>query len=260
VIRRRAAAATALAAIAALAVGLAGYALSTPPSGTDDAARAGAQAAETPGGGAESPPADNAPSDSAAGATAAPTPDGTKAGAKEDAGKGGKDTGKDAAKESDAGPSTGSPDAPAAAPDARLAEAEQPVADPVAFGKKAAAGSFEVSLSKLEAIEGKAEGIGEVAGPAIRFVVTVRNTTDADLRLDTAVVTADYGKDAVPATELSQSGAKGFPATVAAGKEASGTFVFQIPTKERGSVRILVNQSASEQVVAFEGAAPTRKG
>ncbi|WP_345152461.1 DUF4352 domain-containing protein [Arthrobacter ginkgonis] len=253
-VRRRAATATALAAVAALAVGLAGYALSTPPRGADDAARAAAQgAAETPGGGEESPSAVETPSDSPAEATAEPTEDDADAGAKEDAEK-------DAAKEADASQPTGSPDAPGVAPDARLAETEQPVADPVAFGKKATAGSFEVSVSKLEAIEGKAEGIGEVAGPAIRFVVTVRNTSDTELSLDAAVVTAEYGKDAVPATELSQSGAKGFPATVAAGKDASGTFVFQVPTKERGSVRILVNQSASEKVAAFEGAAPTGKG
>lgn len=248
--RRRALPAVALAAVAALAVGMAGYAFSVPPKDSGEQARVAGQAAtRTAVDDGESPTAAVTPSGSPPEASAALTPEETAAGAEEDA-----------VKETAPGKPTGSPDMPQVAPDARLAETAQPVTGPFAFGKKASVGSFEVSVSKPEAIQGEAEGIGEVAGPAIRFVVTVRNTSDADLRLDAAVVTADYGKDATPATQLSQSGAKDFPATAAAGKDASGTFVFQVPTGERGIVRIFFNQSASEHVVAFKGAAPTGKG
>ncbi|GER22679.1 hypothetical protein NCCP1664_11760 [Zafaria cholistanensis] len=247
--RRRAVSVTALVAVAALAVGLGGYALSTPPGAADDAARTAAQA----GAGTL---ADSAQEDSAKTPAAAEPTSGAGAAKEKDTSAGGKD----AAKEDGPGKADGSRDVPEVAPDARLAEVEQPVAEPVALGKKATTESFKVSVSKMEAIQGKAEGVGEVAGPAVRFVVTVWNTSDKELDLGAAVVTAEYGQDRIPATELSKSGAKAFPATVAAGKDASGTFVFQMPAKERGTVRVLFNQSASEQVVAFEGAASTGKG
>lgn len=248
--RRRAASVAALAAVAALAVGLGGYALSTPPGAADDAARTAAQASA-------GTLADSVNGDSAKTPAAADSTSGAGAVKEEETPAG---AGKDAAKEDNPGESAGSHDAPELAPDARLAEVEQPVAEPVAFGKKATAEAFKVSVSRMEAIQGKAEGVGEVAGPAVRFVVTVWNTSDEELNLDAAVVMAEYGQDRIPATELSKSGARAFPATVAAGKDASGTFVFQMPAKERGTVRVLFNQSASEQVVAFEGAAPTGKG
>lgn len=159
-------------------------------------------------------------------------------------------------KDSDKPSKSGSP---GVAPDARLAELKQPVADAVPLEKKAKTESFDVSVQKVTAIQGEGKGIGEVAGPAIRFVVSVRNTSDKALRLDSAVVTVDYGSDAIPAIQLSQSGAKEFPATVKPGKSSSGTFVFQVPNEERGAVRILFNHSAGERIVAFEGSIPTGK-
>lgn len=149
---------------------------------------------------------------------------------------------------------------PKVAADAKQAEVAQAVAKPIPVEKAASTETFDVSVAKVEGIHGDAEGIGEIAGPAIRFEMTVRNTSDKTISLENAVVLVDYGKEDTPAIQLSESGATDFPAQVEAGKDASGTFVFQIPAAERASFRILFNYSANERIVAFKGTLPHAKG
>ncbi|MCG2620540.1 hypothetical protein LVY72_01285 [Arthrobacter sp. I2-34] len=148
----------------------------------------------------------------------------------------------------------------AVAKDAELAAKSKPIAPAVQLEQAAQIDGGTVSVSKIEAIEAKADGIGEIAGPAIRFSLEVRNTSAKALKLDAADVTVEAGAQKLPAIELNGSGASGFPKAVAAGKSASGTFVFQVPEDQREQVRIHLNFSVSETVVAFEGAAPRKAG
>lgn len=111
-------------------------------------------------------------------------------------------------------------------------------------------------VSSVEAVEGTAEGPGEVAGPAIKFVITVTNDSEEPISLATAVINVDYGVDRTPASELSRSGGSPFPAEVAAGASETGTFVYTIPRDQRADVRITVDYSVDVPPLVFAGAVP----
>ncbi|MHA7277748.1 hypothetical protein ACX80O_14680 [Arthrobacter sp. Hz1] len=148
-----------------------------------------------------------------------------------------------------------------AATDAELATLEQPVSEPVDLEEPTVVTEgISARISTMEAIEAEAFGIGEIAGPALRFVITVENTTDDPVSLSNSVVNVEFGPESLPAVQLTGSGATGFPATVDAGGSASATLVFTVPADQRDQVRILLNLEASSPIAAFEGAAPGEEG
>jgi len=116
--------------------------------------------------------------------------------------------------------------------------------------------SLTAKVTKMEAVQGKANGPGEVAGPSVRFTITITNSTGKTVDLSNTVVNAYYGSDATPATELQQPGGQAFPASVASGSTATGVFVFNIPTASRNKVTVTVDTSVQNPVIAFRGAAP----
>lgn len=111
-------------------------------------------------------------------------------------------------------------------------------------------------VSKLEAVQGKADGPGEIGGPAVRFTITINNATGRAADLSNAVVNAYYGGASTPAIPLQNPGGTPFPKSVAAGSSASGVFLFNIPPSDRGAVEVTVDTSVKTPVVAFRGAAP----
>jgi hypothetical protein len=111
-------------------------------------------------------------------------------------------------------------------------------------------------VSTMEAVQGKANGPGEIAGPAVRFTITIANDTGKKVSLASTVVNAYFGTDSSPAIELQKPGGKSFPASVASGKTATGVFVFNIPKAQRQHVEVTVDTSVSNPVVAFKGSAP----
>jgi cytoskeletal protein RodZ len=111
-------------------------------------------------------------------------------------------------------------------------------------------------VSKMEAVQGKASAPGEIAGPAVRFTITITNTTGKRFDLSTTVVNAYAGADSAPAVALQSPGAKPFPSSVANGASATGVFVFNIPKADRNRVQVTVDTSVLNPVVAFKGAAP----
>lgn len=50
-------------------------------------------------------------------------------------------------------------------------------------------------VTRLEAVEGEATGPGEVAGPAVRFRLVIRNGSDQEVPLGATVVNLYYSKD-----------------------------------------------------------------
>ena len=141
--------------------------------------------------------------------------------------------------------------------DEELATIEQPVAPPVPLAAtKVVKSGVSATITELVAVEGEATGIGEIAGPAIRFKVTVVNDTGAEISLDPAVINVSYGADDAPASTLSGPGTVPFPATVAPGTSASGVFVYGVPTDARNVVKIYLNLDAATPIAAFEGQAP----
>ena len=131
------------------------------------------------------------------------------------------------------------------------------VQEPVPLTDPAAAVPGVVfSISELEAVEGVARGPGEIAGPSLRFAVSVRNDTTATVSLTSTVVNFFFGAAQSPATELAAPGGVPFPDEVAVGATAQGVFVFTVPADERDAVQIAVDYSAGVPIVLFEGVAP----
>lgn len=115
---------------------------------------------------------------------------------------------------------------------------------------------LKYQLSPLEAVSGQAAQPGEVAGPAIRFTVTITNDTQDAVSLSQAVVNVYYGADRTPGDALTEPGGSPFPASVAAGSSATATFVFRVPADQRDRVTITVDLNSTTTVQVFEGAGP----
>ncbi len=112
-----------------------------------------------------------------------------------------------------------------------------------------------VRVTRLAAIQAEAQGPGEVAGPALAVRVEIRNGGDSRLDLTDALVSLT-ASDGSPGQVMSASPTSPFPASVAAGRAASGTYVFTVAKDQRDPVRIDVTVDADLAVVAFQGEAP----
>ena len=112
------------------------------------------------------------------------------------------------------------------------------------------------AVTRMTAVTGVADGPGEIGGPSVRFTITITNTTGKTFSLSNTVVNAYYGKAATPAVQLRSPGGKDFPSSVKNGDSATGSFVFNIPKASRSSVKVTVDTSVQNPVIAFQGAAP----
>ena len=112
------------------------------------------------------------------------------------------------------------------------------------------------SIGTIEAVQGEAKGPGEVAGPAIRFTVSISNKTSAAIDLGSTVVTVDYGADRTPALELFSPGASPLPGSVGAGDTATAVYIFTVPADQRGLVHITVDYTVGVPPLEFTGAVP----
>ena len=155
-------------------------------------------------------------------------------------------------------PSTAAPsDQPAPTSEPGAAGAALPQREPVALSSKTTVDKgVTVTMSKLESVKGEAKGVGEVAGPAIRFTLDFANGGDAAYATQPIVVNAYYGTSNVPASPLSGPDAKALAASIPAHSSASATYVFTVPEDQRGSVVVTVDYQAGAPAIAFQGAAP----
>ena len=116
--------------------------------------------------------------------------------------------------------------------------------------------ALTVRVTTMEAVVGEADGPGEIAGPAVRFTITITNRTGKTVNLSDTAVNAYYGADATPALPLRMPGGVPFPASVQDGRSATGVFVFSIPVASRSLVGVTVDTSVHNPIVAFRGPAP----
>ncbi|MFP3466536.1 hypothetical protein [Leifsonia sp. SIMBA_070] len=167
-----------------------------------------------------------------------------------------------------AGQKTATPDASAPSPSAPAdkptptavpgaAGAALPQREPVALNSKTTVdNAVTVTMSKLESVKGEAQGVGETAGPSIRFTLDFANAGDAAYATQQIVVNAYFGQDNTPSSPLSGPGVTALPASIPAHSNASATYVFTVPEDQRGSVVITVDYQAGSPAIAFQGAAP----
>ncbi|TXK17732.1 hypothetical protein [Homoserinibacter sp. GY 40078] len=134
---------------------------------------------------------------------------------------------------------------------------EEPTPEPVPISSPGViTEGLDARIEDVEAVEGEAQGPGEVSGPSIRFSVVISNGTGETVDLRSAVVTVDYGADRTPALQLYKPGASPMPTTVLAGDDATGVYVFSIPKDERDIVHITVDYSVDVPPLEFAGRVP----
>ncbi len=110
-----------------------------------------------------------------------------------------------------------------------------------------------VEVTKIEDVKGEAEGPGEVAGPAIRVTVTVKNTTEKAISMDLALVNVYYGKAKTPASVLSGPGAAPLAKPIEPGKSDSGAYVFSVPKDGRNPLSVEFSYTTDAPTVIFSG-------
>lgn len=111
-------------------------------------------------------------------------------------------------------------------------------------------------LEAVEAVEGEAQGPGEVAGPAVRVTVAVTNGTDEPLDLGTSVVNVYGGADRVPGEPLSGPGVDVLAGSLAPGETVTGTYVFGLDADLRDPLQVTVSHDPTVTTVLFEGTGP----
>ena len=124
----------------------------------------------------------------------------------------------------------------------------------VPLDKKAKSGKdVMVSVVKFEDVKGKAQGPGEIAGPALRVTVEVANGSTEKLPMDLALVNLYYGKDKTPASSLSGPGVRPLTKPVAAGESATGRYVFGVPKGEQDKLTVEFSYTTDAPTVVFSG-------
>ena len=134
------------------------------------------------------------------------------------------------------------------------ADALPPSLPAVGLDQPAAVGNgITAVVSSLEAIDGTAQGPGNVAGPALRATVRITNGTPDPVSLDAVVVDLATGSDLSPASPLDDPSRSPFSGTVAPGGTAEGVYVFTVPVDDRADVTLSVGYQAGAPFLVFTG-------
>ena len=129
-----------------------------------------------------------------------------------------------------------------------------PALPEVPLNSSAAVGNGIVAaLPTIEAIQGTANGPGNIAGPAIRVTVRIQNGTTDTIALTGVAVNMYYGADRTPASPLDDPSQHPFSGTLAAGTSADGVYVFTVPADARNAVTVEVGYQAGAPLLLFTG-------
>lgn len=165
---------------------------------------------------------------------------------------------------SEAGPATPTPTGPppASTPvpqpvpgdvSATVSTGPEQTGRPVALDSPADAGDgLKASITRVRGINAKAEGPGEVSGPALALTVSVENGSRRPADLGATAVTLEDSEGA-PAAEILSPPAKPLAGTLASGKTATGTYVFRVANDRRDPIRVLVTLGSGLPVLVFRG-------
>jgi hypothetical protein len=124
----------------------------------------------------------------------------------------------------------------------------------VGLDATAAAGTgVTARLTAIDSVQSKAGAPGQVAGPALRVTVRIKNGTNADFSLDGVAVNLSYGKDNTPGSPAEDSSSSPFTGTLPAGDEAEGVYVFSVPKDSRDVVTVEVGYQPGAPLMIFSG-------
>ena len=111
-------------------------------------------------------------------------------------------------------------------------------------------------VTGLTAVMGEARGPGDIAGPSVRFVLTVTNNTAAKIPLEGAAVNLFHGTDLTPSSSLPGPGVIPLPEDLAAGATATATLVYSVPPGDRALLTITLDYTVDTPLVVFAGPGP----
>ena len=113
-------------------------------------------------------------------------------------------------------------------------------------------GGVSTTVTNVSALTTTATGPGEIAGPAVAVQVQIRNNGSTPFNLDSLFVTTNDSGGA-PGQPSTSDPASPLTGELAPADQATGTYVFRVPTTGRNPITILVSNSDSAEVVSFVG-------
>lgn len=154
---------------------------------------------------------------------------------------------------------------PAAAPTPTVSDAgtDNPTSIPVLPSETAVpfdtpapvADGVSATVSGFEAVTSESKEVGEIAGPSLRFTLTIVNDSAAPISLATALVNVYYDADQKPSQDMSNPGVVPLPDELAAGATATAVLVFDVPEDHRDDLLITLDYQPGSELVAFSGSA-----
>jgi hypothetical protein len=109
----------------------------------------------------------------------------------------------------------------------------------------------QISIGGIKDVTVKARQPGEIAGPAAAVSVKVKNTSGKPFSLGGMVVTVSY-HDGVPGDQTTAAPSKVLTGSLAVGKSAKGTYVFNVPSEYAATLHVEVSSDQSPTIVQFE--------
>lgn len=109
------------------------------------------------------------------------------------------------------------------------------------------------AIERIDHVQGEAIGPGEIAGPAVRFTISIANGGRSDFDLATTAVNAYVGEDRQPAEELTNPGGRPFEGVVGPGETVTGVYLFVIDEDDRSDVTLVVDHAVDSPAVVFRG-------
>lgn len=128
-----------------------------------------------------------------------------------------------------------------------------PEADPVAPDEVAAQAGVEVELARVEHVDGEAIAPGEIAGPAIRLTIEVRNGSNRSIDAGLIAVNAYFGEARTPGNSLMQPGGSPFGGAIPAGQSARGVYLFEAGSVDLADVLVGVDVLPGSPTFTFRG-------
>jgi Domain of unknown function (DUF4352) len=108
-------------------------------------------------------------------------------------------------------------------------------------------------LVGLQTFTAAAQGVGEVAGPALAVTVEITNDGAQALSLDSVAVNLYRGAAGVPASRVLAESASTFSGPLAPGASARAVYAFSVPEADRDVVTVTVGYSAGTATAVFSG-------
>ncbi|GAA2422058.1 hypothetical protein GCM10010191_37150 [Actinomadura vinacea] len=120
---------------------------------------------------------------------------------------------------------------------------------PVTYNDK-----ISVAITDIKYVKNKAKGPGEMTGKTLTiFTLRFTNGSGQPLDLNKVRVLAQYGKSRAQASPTSYADLNDFYGTVAAGKQRTASYAFDLPTAGFGTVVLNVAFSDKHKTAVFAG-------